>query len=201
VGGEIVNGELENLGHLVQLDLAAGERGRVKGRFVIVAEQVLIAGAVACRRERGGKQTLRKDHTRAKPGTVEFVGAFADARESIAGRDYPGVGSWALQVFAEVLEDGRIVGGDGGEVVEGFVDARHDAGRGHVMAEDALVDDVGQERGLGHEFIEEVRDILLAIRHESFVVARAATEGDYHGLAILRDRHAAQGGGAEEGCG
>jgi hypothetical protein len=69
------------------------------------------------------------------------------------------------------------------------------------MAEDAFVDDVGEERGLRDEFIEEVRDVLLAIRHEGFVVARAAAEGDYHGLAILRDRHAAQGGGAEEGCG
>jgi hypothetical protein len=69
------------------------------------------------------------------------------------------------------------------------------------MAEDASIDHVRKERGLGDEFVEEVGDVFLAIGREGFVVARAASERDYHGFAILWGRVREQGCGTEEGCG
>ncbi len=70
MGGEIVYGELENFGHAVEFDLTAGEGRRVERGFVIVAEKVLIAGAVAGRGERGGQQALGQDYARAEPGAI-----------------------------------------------------------------------------------------------------------------------------------
>ena len=130
------------------------------------------------------------------------MGAFADAREAVAGRDDPGVRGGTLQVFAEIFEDSGIVGRNGGEVIERFIDAGGDAGGGDVVAENAFIDDVGEEGGLRDEFVQQVRDVLLAIGHEGFVVARAAAEGDHDGLAVLRDHHAAKRRPAEErrGC-
>ena len=47
--GEIVHRELEHFGHLIQFDLAARERGRVKRRLVVVAQKMLVALAIGAR--------------------------------------------------------------------------------------------------------------------------------------------------------
>jgi hypothetical protein len=53
------------------------------------------------------------------------------------------------------------------------------------MAQDALIDDIGQERRLRHQFIQQMRDVLLAIRHESFLVARPAPKRNHPALRFF----------------
>ena len=58
------------------------------------------------------------------------------------------------------------------------------AGSRGVVAQDAFVYHARKEGSLRDELLEEMRDVLLAVGRESFVVARAASEGDRHGFAI-----------------
>ena len=57
------------------------------------------------------------------------------------------------------------------------------------MPEDALVHHVGEERRLRHKLMQQMRDVFLSIRHESFIVARAASERHNHSFTIFRGRH------------
>ena len=66
------------------------------------------------------------------------------------------------------------------------------------MSEDALVDDVGIERGLRDQVVEEMRDILLAIGHESLVIARASAEGDDDGFTVFGGGEGTKGGRPKE---
>ena len=79
------------------------------------------------------------------------VATLADKAEPIAGGDDPCVRCGAMQILTEVFEHCRIVWRDGGEVIEGLVDARYQAGGCDIVAEDPAIDYLGEERPLGNE--------------------------------------------------
>ena len=91
---------------MLQLKLAASQFGRVEGRFIVVTQQMLVVTAANwhCRFQ----QVLGQDHPGSQASTVRTVIAFANAIESVAGRNYPGIGGWALQVLAEIFEQGWV---------------------------------------------------------------------------------------------
>ena len=74
---------------------------------------------------------------------------------------------------------------DGGEVVEGFVDAGGQTGGGDIVAQDALIHHLGEEARLGRQFVEQVGNIFLSLGREGFLVAGASAEGDDDDLALL----------------
>ena len=92
------------------------------------------------------------------------MAALADALEADARRNHPGVRRRPLQVFAEILEDRRMLRWRGDEVVEGLVGARRQAGVGDVVAENAAIDDLSEERGLRQQLSEQMRNVLAARR-------------------------------------
>ena len=110
---------------------------------------------------------------------------FADAIEAVAWRDHPCVGRGTPQVFAEVFEDGGMLGGNGGKVVECFVDAGGEACGCNVMAQNSLVGDMRKEARLRSHFSQHVRNIFLALGSEGFLIASAAAEGDHDDLALF----------------
>src|ERR1700745_119574 len=97
--------------------------------------------------------------------------ALADAIESVAGGYDPGVRRRPLQVFAEVLEDRRIFRRDGCEVVNRLVDAGGETGCRDVVAKDTAIDHLREESGLRNQFLDQVRDVLLAFGSEGFLIA------------------------------
>lgn len=131
---------------------------------------------------------LGQDDSCAQACAVRAVVAFSNAIESIARRDDPSIAGAAVEIFAKVLEDGRIVGRYGGEVIECFVDAGGEAGRGHIMAENSLVDDLRVESRLRKQRFDEVGNVLLAFGGKCLFIARTSAEGDYHGFGLRNAR-------------
>src|ERR1035438_5905537 len=99
---------------------------------------------------------LGKDDRSTGSRAIRAAIAFANAVEPITGRDNPCIGRPALQVLAEVFEDRGMLGGNGGKVIEGFIDAGCEAGRGNVVAEYSLIGNVGEEARLRNELVEQV---------------------------------------------
>src|SRR5919198_973277 len=112
-----------------------------------------------------------------------MVAAFADSVETVAGSDHPDIGRGTLQVPPKVFEDRRVFRRKGGEIVYALIDARCQAGRGDIVTQDSSVNDLAEEGGLGDEFIDEVRNILLTFGRECFLVPRAPAECDHYGFA------------------
>src|SRR5256885_6242054 len=71
---------------------------------------------------------LRQNYFCAQSRAVGTVAAFSNAIEPVAGSDDPGIGGGALQVLAEIFEDGRMFGRKGSKIVDGFVDTSRQAG-------------------------------------------------------------------------
>ena len=128
----------------------------------------------------GGRveQMLGENHAGAEAGTEGAIAAFADAIETVAGSDDPGVGGGAFEIFAEIFEDSGRVWGDRGEIVEGFIGAGGEAGGGDIVAEDAAVDDLREEGRLRDKLLHQVGDIFLSFGSEGFLIAGAAAKGD-----------------------
>ncbi len=125
--------------------------------------------------------------------------AAADAIETVAGSDNPGILSGALEILAKVFKDGGMLRRKRGEIVDGFIDASGKAGGGHIVAEDAAIDDLREERGLRNEFADQVRNIFLTFGSEGFLVARSATEGYDDDFAFFGSESGVkQRSGAEE---
>ena len=97
-----------------------------------------------------------------------------------------------LEILAEVFEDRGIVGRHRREIVERLVGAGDDAGGRDVVAENAAIDHLREERRLRDQLVQQVRDVLLPVRHERLVVARASAEGDDNGFLSARRDHSAQ---------
>src|SRR2546423_13925723 len=98
---------------------------------------------------------LRQNYFCAQSRTVGTVAAFSNAIEPVAGSDDPGIGGGALQVLAEIFEDGRMFGGKGGKIVDRFVDTSRQAGGWDVVAEDSAVGHLRGKGGLGDEVADE----------------------------------------------
>src|SRR6266568_3943288 len=130
---------------------------------------------------------------------VRTMVAFSNAIEPIAGGDDPGIGGGALQVLAEIFENGRMFGGKGSKIVDRFVDTGSQAGGGDVVAEDSAIHNLREEGGLRDEFAHQVRDVFLTLRSEGFLVAGAAAEGDddHFSLAACRGRRGAVRGAVD----
>ena len=107
------------------------------------------------------------------------MAAFANPVESVAGRDYPRIRRGTLQILAEVFEDSGIFRRHRGKVVEGLINARRQTRRGHIMAEDAAIDNLAEERRARHQLTQQVLNVLLAVGREGFIIPGAATERDY----------------------
>src|SRR5579859_4695551 len=198
MGFEVVDGKLQDHFQLLQFELATGELWGVQGSLVVVTQQMLVIGGSS--RHGRSEQMLGQDHPRSGAGTVRTIVALANAIESVARSDHPGVRERAMQVFAKVLEYRWMAGRHCGKVVEGFVDASGQAGSGDVVAEDPLIDYLGKETRLRDELLEEVRNILLPLRGEGFLVASPSAESDDDGLSLFCGRRSShQGAGAHQG--
>src|SRR5579872_2903887 len=142
---------------------------------------VVIRAAGSC----GGEQMFWKNDARAGTRSVRAIVALADAIEAVAGRDDPRIVRRALEIFAEIFKDGRIVGRDGCEIVERLVGSGGEARRCDVVAENSAIDDLGEEGSLRNHLPHHVRDVFLTLGGEGFLIARAATEGDDDNFAFF----------------
>src|SRR5215469_14401591 len=136
---------------------------------------------------------LRQNNASSESRTKGPRAAFPNVIKSIAGRDHPGVRRRSLQLLAVVLKDRRILGRQGGEVIDGFVRTRRQACGRHIVAEDPTIDDLGEKRSPRDQFAQQVGYIFLPLRSERLLIAGSSAEGDNHNLLLLR-----QGRGARE---
>src|SRR5215467_1301910 len=83
---EIVDRELQDVLELLQLEVVAFEFGRVIGRFIVVAQQVLI---VSMTRSGSAQQMLRQNYARTSSWTKRPMTALANAVEPVAWSDHP----------------------------------------------------------------------------------------------------------------
>ena len=113
------------------------------------------------------------------------MAAFSNPVESVAGSHDPRIRAGPLQVFAEIFEDGRVGGRNGGKVVEGLVHPGDQAGGGHIVAEDSPIDHLSEEGRLRDEFAHQVRDVFLPLGRKRLLVARSAAERDDHYFSLL----------------
>ena len=98
----------------------------------------------------------------------------------------------ASKVLAEIFEDGGMLGSNCGKIIESFVDAGREAGRGNVVAQDSVVGNVREEARLRNQLIEQVGNVFLTFRREGLLISGAAAEGDDDDLALLADGLSAQ---------
>jgi hypothetical protein len=178
---------LQKPGEILEIDAIGGScRGErdLHGGFVVVAQEVFVVVRRAA--EGGIEELFWEDDVRPQTVAVKGVIAFADSVETVAGCDDPGVRCGTMKVATKVLEDGGAMRSDGSEVVEGLIDACSEACRGHIVAEDAAIDELCIEGGLGNKVVEKMWDVLLALRSKGLFVARTAAEGDDNDLLISK---------------
>ncbi len=156
---------------------------------------------LAGRRPKGcGENPLGQDDRRAGTIAIERMRTFADASEAVAGRDDPSIISRTAAVFPEIFEDGRIRGTDVGKVIKRLVGAGGERGGSNIVTEDAAINDLREKRSPRQKTVQQVGDVLLTIRHERFLVARAATERDHNDFAVRRRGLRKQWAGGEKRC-
>src|SRR5690349_10108609 len=134
---------------------------------------LVIGGAAGHRR---GQQMLGKNNAGTEATAIGAVVAFADAVETVAGSDDPGVGGGAFQIFAEILEDGGMLRRERSEVVDRLIDARSEAGGRDVMSEDSAVDHLRKKCRLRNQLPHQVRNIFLALRRKRLLIPRPASK-------------------------
>src|SRR5258705_5834754 len=64
------------------------------------------------------------------------------------------------------------------KVIECFVDAGREACGGNVVAQYALIHHLSEEARLGSQFVEQIRDILLAFGGECLLIPSSSAKGD-----------------------
>ena len=84
-------------------------------------------------------------------------------------------------------------GVDGSEVIKGLVDTGDQACGRNVVAEDPSIHYLGEKGSLGNEFLQEMRNIFLPIRHEGLFISRASAKGNYHCLLTCAHGQGTQG--------
>src|SRR6202041_2439956 len=103
--------------------------------------------------------------------------------------------------FAKVFEDCWMAGRHCGKVIEGFVHSGGQAGSGDVVAEDTLIHYLGEETRLRDELVEQVRNILLPLGGEGFLIASTSTKSDDDGLSLFCGRRSSHQGAGAHQCG
>src|SRR5713101_9015982 len=143
---------------------------------------LVIGGAAGHRR---GQQMLGKNNAGTEASAVGAVVAFADAVETVARCDDPGVGGRAFQIFAEIFENGGMLRRERSEIVDRLIDARSEAGGRDVMSEDSAVHHLRKKRGLRNQLPHQMRNIFLPLGRESLLVSRSTAERDDNDLPFL----------------
>src|SRR6266853_6181926 len=134
---------------------------------------------------------LWQDHSGAQTGPVQAVTALADAVESVAGSDNPGIRRGAFQILAKILENGRRLWRLRRKVIECFINAGSKARCRNIMAEDAMIHHLCEEARLRNQLVHQVRNILLPFRRKRFLIPRASTKSNNdHFLAFWKGRRA-----------
>ena len=110
--------------------------------------------------------------------------AFANPVETVAGSDYPGIGGWALQIFAKVFEHRGRLRRHRRKIIERFIHAGRETRGRHVVAQNSAIHDLREEACLRDEFAHQVRNIFLAFGRECFLIAGTATKGDDHNFSF-----------------
>src|SRR5438270_127975 len=116
---------------------------------------------------------LGKNDASTQTGAIGSVIALSNSIKSIARRHDPSVGGWPLAIFAVVLEHGRILGGQRGEIVDRLVRAGREARGGDVMAQDSAVHYLREECRARNEVAQHVRHIFLPFRSKSLLISGA----------------------------
>src|ERR1700686_598314 len=129
---------------------------------------------------------LGENDAGTQAGTVGAIIAFPNAVEAVAGGDNPGVCGGALQVFAEILEDGGVLGRQRGKIVDGLVDASRETCGSDVVPQDSAVHYLGEKSGLRNQLSHQVRDILLPLGGKRLLITPAATKRDDHNFSLFR---------------
>ena len=137
---------------------------------------------------------LRQDHSRPQARTIRAIIALADPVEPVARRNHPCIRWRTIQIFAKVFEDGGMVRGDRGKVIESLVYAGRQARGRHVVAKYPLVRHLREETRLRDELAEHVGNIFLPLGRKRLLVARASAKGDDDDFPFLcRGRSAHKG--------
>ena len=74
---------------------------------------------------------------------------------------------------------------DCGKIIEGFVYPRGQTCSRDVVAKNPMVCHLCKETRLRDEFAEHMRDVVLSLRREGFLIAGAATKGDDDDLPLF----------------
>ena len=117
-----------------------------------------------------------------RPGPYDLVAALADAAKPLLGATTQASVAGRFRSLRKYSKTVGLSGETAAKLLNVSYDARDDAGGRDIVPQNAAVHDLGEERGLRHEFVQQVGDILLAVGHEGFVVARASAEGDDDGF-------------------
>src|ERR1700732_1747817 len=103
----------------------------------------------AAPRHRGSQQLLRQQYLRAH--TVGTAVGTADTVESIARCNHPRILRGSLEVFAEVLKDGRMLWWCERKIIQRLVNTRGQRRRRKIMPPDSVVDDLRKKRAVRHQ--------------------------------------------------
>src|SRR5579864_4928436 len=141
---------------------------------------VVVAAAGGCR----GQQMLRQNHPRSQPGAEGTMTAFANAVETIAGSDHPGIRGWTLQLFAKVFKYRGRLRGERCKVINRFINASSQTRGRDVVAEDSTIDDLREKSGLRDEFAHQVRNVFLTLRRESLLIASTTAKRDHNDFSL-----------------
>src|SRR5450432_1453446 len=150
---------------------------------------------------------LGQDDPRAQAWTVRTVTAFADAVKAVAGSNDPSIRGGPVQVLTEVFKNGGMFRRNSGKVIKRLVGPGSETGGGNIVAQNAAVDDLGEEGRLRNHLAHQVRDVLLALGSERLLVARASAKSDdddlaaFHGGAGQGNGRVDQGAAEHDACG
>src|SRR4029077_16052656 len=103
--------------------------------------------------------------------------------KAVAGSHYPCIRRRALQVFAEILEHCGMLGRERGKIIDTFIHSSRQTGSGLVMTQDASVDYLSKESGLGDKLLYKVRNIFLALGRKRLLVSRSTAKSNDYSLA------------------
>src|SRR5581483_1726236 len=112
---------------------------------------------------------------------------FSNAVETVAGSDYPGIGGWTPQVFAEIFEYGRRFRRERSEIVDCLVGSGCETGGRNVVPQNSLIDDLGEKGRLRNELAHQMRNIFLSFGRKRLLVPCTAAKSDDDNLSFLQD--------------
>src|SRR5581483_9301711 len=112
-----------------------------------------------------------QNDSRTEACPIGMVIALPDSVEAIAGSNNPGIGRWAFQVLAVILEYCRISWRNCRKVVEGLIYAGRQARGRDIVSKNSAIYDLREEGGAREHFPHHVWDIFLPFRSKGFLIA------------------------------